>query len=79
MAHIYKSLSRNNYTSVAKAARELDVSIMTIYRWVRSGKIEGVKIADWLCIPKSEIRRMAQRELPLKQEPSSAEDLIQAR
>lgn len=54
----------NDYVSVVKAARELQVSKHTIYRWVSSGKIIGKTFADFLCIPKTEVERLKAERAP---------------
>lgn len=47
---------------VAAAATALGRTRMTIYRWVTSRKMIGVKIGDILFIPKSEVERLKNKE-----------------
>ena len=46
---------------VEQVARQLDLSIETVRRWLRSGRIRGVRLggskAGWR-IPESELRRI---------------------
>lgn len=43
--------------SVGKAARELRTSRWSIYRWVKAGKLTGVRLGGILFIPISEAKR----------------------
>ena len=40
------------YTNIADAARELGVSRMTIYRWLKAGRMTGDKVGKYNLIPK---------------------------
>jgi len=44
--------------SAAEAAEALGVSLMTIYRWMKSGKITPIQLIGKTFIPKSEIDRL---------------------
>ena len=44
--------------SVVHVAKELGKPRLTIYRWVESNKIVGVKLGGILFIPTSEVERM---------------------
>jgi excisionase family DNA binding protein len=48
--------------SVLQAAKALDVSKWTIYRWAEEKTINGVKIAGHLFIPKSEVERFQKQK-----------------
>ena len=43
--------------SVAEAAKSLGHPRITVYRWVETGKIVGIKLGGNLFIPKSEVER----------------------
>ena len=47
--------------SVAEAARLLSKPRLTIYRWVKSGGIIGLKFGGTLYIPRSEVERIKAR------------------
>ena len=40
------------------AAKELNIGIATLYRWMRSGKIISIRIYRRTFIPKSEVDRL---------------------
>lgn len=44
--------------SVGKAAKALGTSRWSVYRWIDTGKIIGIKLGGILFIPKSEIQRL---------------------
>ena len=49
--------------SIKDAATELDISRMTLYRWVESGKIQAVQVGSQRAIPKAEIERLKDAKL----------------
>lgn len=51
-------VTTGDLVSVANAARALDRSKMTIYRWVDAGKIVGIELGGMLFIPVSEVERL---------------------
>jgi excisionase family DNA binding protein len=51
----------NDIVNVSYAATKLNVSRMTIYRWVKEGKILAVKFGKSTFIPKSEIERLKEK------------------
>lgn len=40
------------YMNIADAARELGVSRMTIYRWLKAGRMTGDKVGKYILIPR---------------------------
>ena len=52
----------NDIVNVSYAATKLNISRMTIYRWVKQGKILAVKFGKSTFIPKSEIERLNKRD-----------------
>lgn len=61
--------------SVAKAAESLDRPRITIYRWVGTGKIHGIKLGGILFIPRSEVERLKKEknDQPTQGEPTNAQ------
>lgn len=51
-------ISSDDLLSVAQAAKELGHPRITIYRWVETGKITGIRLGGVLYIPKSEVERL---------------------
>ncbi len=53
-------MAETKYYSVNEFAALLSVSPMTVYRWIRAGKIATVQVKRWgaVRIPASEIDRM---------------------
>jgi excisionase family DNA binding protein len=51
-------LTSNDLVTVTQTAKALGCARLTIYRWVKSGKITGVDLAGLLFIPKSEVERI---------------------
>jgi len=51
----------NDLLTVGKAAKELGKARMTLYRWIRAGRIISIELGGVLFIPASEIRRMKAR------------------
>jgi excisionase family DNA binding protein len=50
-------ISTNEVFTIPEAAKLLKVTPMTIFRWIKSGKINPVKLSNRTLIPKSEIKR----------------------
>ena len=44
--------------SMREAAKILEITSMTLHRWVVKGKIQAVKVGAYRAIPKSEIERL---------------------
>lgn len=57
------TLNSTDLTNVTDAALQLRVSRMTIYRWVKQGKILAVKFGKSTFIPKSEVEKLKQRKI----------------
>lgn len=55
------TLKSTDLINITAAALELRVCRMTIYRWVKEGKILAVKFGKSTFIPKSEIERLKQK------------------
>jgi excisionase family DNA binding protein len=54
----------NEVVSVAQAAETLNVSKMTIYRWIESKIIASREVAGLVCIPQKEIERLKTERAP---------------
>lgn len=52
------TISVDNALTYKEAAKELDITTMTLWRWIRDGKILAVKLGRYKFIPKSEIERL---------------------
>lgn len=50
-------LAQDEYLTIAEAGKALGVSRPTVYRWLKSGKLVGVRVARQL-IPRSEIDKL---------------------
>jgi len=48
----------NDLVSMREAAKELNVTGMTLHRWCAKGKIQAVKVGAFRAIPKTEIERL---------------------
>lgn len=44
--------------SMREAARQLEITFMTLHRWCNKGKIQAIKVGAYRAIPKSEIERL---------------------
>jgi len=51
-------LTTNDLVSVQQAATMLGKPRVTIYRWVKNGKMSGVKFGGIIYIPTSEVERL---------------------
>jgi excisionase family DNA binding protein len=58
--------------SVVQAAKTLGVTRGTLYRWIRQRLVDSVSIADHLCIPKTEVKRLKAEGLPFEKPSASA-------
>ena len=52
------TINISNALGFKEAAAELDITTMTLWRWVRDGKIIAIKFGRYRLIPKSEIGRL---------------------
>jgi len=50
----------DNVHDTNEAAKALGVSYVTIYRWIKAGKLTPIRIAGRTLIPKSEVERLKQ-------------------
>jgi excisionase family DNA binding protein len=55
--------------SVAKAARRLDVSPMTLYREIAAGRLAAIRIRDRLLIPRIVLERLVDEAIDAATEP----------
>lgn len=44
------------YYTISQFARALGITNMTVYRWIKDGRIKTVRVAGKRMIPKSELR-----------------------
>ncbi len=51
-------ITTSDLFSVSNAAKELGRPRITIYRWIETGKIQGIKLGGILFIPREEIDRL---------------------
>jgi len=51
-------VNTNEVVTIPEAAKLLKVSEMTIFRWLKAGKINRIKLSNRTVIPKSEIKRV---------------------
>ena len=52
------TISLSNALGFKEAATELNITTMTLWRWVRDGKIIAVKFGRYRLIPASEVERI---------------------
>jgi len=62
MAQRNITISVQDAFSYKDAARELGVTTMTLWRWVRDGKIAAVQLGRYKFIPKSEVERVLKKK-----------------
>ena len=55
------TISVQDALSYKDAARELGITTMTLWRWVRDGKIIAIRLGRYKFIPLSEIERLLGR------------------
>ena len=48
--------------SVGRVAKELNVSRVTAYQWIKDGKLNSIKLGGILFVPKSEIERLKNKK-----------------
>lgn len=48
----------DDLVTVAQAAKSLSCARLTVYRWIRAGKIVGIEVAGTLFIAKTEVERL---------------------
>jgi len=52
------SFKTEELLSLSDAAKELHVTRMTLYRWIKKGKVETVTFGGYRAIHKSEVERL---------------------
>lgn len=52
------TFNNNDFLGMAATSKRLDISRMTLHRWIASGKIKAVQIGRYRYVPKSEIERL---------------------
>jgi len=57
-------LTSNDLVTATQAAKTLGCARLTIYRWVKSGKLTGVDLAGILFIPKTEVEKLQKERTP---------------
>ena len=45
------------FLSVNEAAQRLGVSIWTVKRWIKKGKLQGIRIGGWWKVDEAEVKR----------------------
>ena len=55
-------VNTGDLVSVQDTAKELGRPRVTIYRWIDTGKIIGIKLGGILFIPKSEVERIKNKQ-----------------
>lgn len=51
-----------NYYTPKEVADKLKLNVRTLYKWIREGKLNAVKLGDVWRIPESEINRLLKKE-----------------
>jgi len=54
-------VSTDEVLTIPEAAKALKVTTMTIFRWIKAGKINAIKLSYRTLIPKSEVKRLRKR------------------
>ncbi len=52
------TFNNNDFLGMAATSKRLNISRMTLHRWIASGKIKAVQIGRYRYISKSEIERL---------------------
>jgi len=52
------TLKTDDLVTVYQAANQLNISRMTIYRWIKAGKLVAIRLNHTTFIPKSELLRL---------------------
>jgi len=66
-ASVVMSILIEDLISVPEAATQLEVTKMTLYRWIKKGKIGSKEPGGYICIPKSEVDRIKKERASAKQ------------
>ena len=51
-------LTTNDLVTITEAAKSIGCARLTIYRWLKAGKITGIELAGQTYIPKTEVARV---------------------
>lgn len=57
-------LTSNDLVTATQAAKTLKCARLSVYRWVKSGRIVGVDLAGILFIPKTEVEKLQKERAP---------------
>jgi len=52
------TLNTNDAITIPEAAAQIGVTVMTIYRWVKRGRLIAIKLGAHTLIPISEVQRI---------------------
>jgi putative molybdopterin biosynthesis protein len=55
-------MNEEQYYSIEEVAKMLKVAYLTVYRWIRSGKLEAVKAGKQYRIKKRELEKFIERK-----------------
>jgi len=55
-------INSQDFITVPEAAKIIGKPKMTLYRWIRAGKVINVSFGDILFIPKSEVDRLKRQK-----------------
>jgi len=50
-------LTTDDLVTISEAAKGIGCARLTIYRWLKAGKIAGIELAGQMYIPKTEVER----------------------
>jgi len=56
------TINSDDLLTIPEAAKELNKGVATIYRWMKSGKLQTIKLSRNTLIPRTEILRLKQLE-----------------
>ena len=56
----------DQFLTVPAAARQIGKGKMTLYRWIRAGKISTVTFGGFLFVPRGEVERLKNQAAPAK-------------
>ncbi|MBA7604519.1 hypothetical protein ES703_11643 [subsurface metagenome] len=56
-------VTTDDLMSVGRAAKDLNVSRVTAYQWIKDGKLNTIKLGGILFVPISEVERLKKERL----------------